>query len=134
MKNNCSTDHCGDNKGYCFSKCFKIAVKIISGIAALGVLVMLLWNWLVPNLFIGAREIGYLQALGILVLSKILFGGIKCGGHGKRAKRQEAWEQLSPEEREQLKEQFKSRWSHWCSGTKKDDSKNAGKDGTPPAA
>lgn len=40
--------------------------------------IMLLWNWLMPLLF-GLTVVTFWQALGILVLSKILFGG---GGHG----------------------------------------------------
>jgi hypothetical protein len=42
---------------------------------ALGSLVvMLLWNSLFPEIF-GFKPIDYLQAAGLLVLSKILFGG-----------------------------------------------------------
>jgi hypothetical protein len=37
--------------------------------------VMLLWNWLVPELFSGP-VLGYWQTLGILILSKILFAGL----------------------------------------------------------
>ena len=40
---------------------------------------MLLWNWLLPTVFIGAQSIGYWPALGILLLSKILFGGFRRG-------------------------------------------------------
>lgn len=41
---------------------------------ALGsLLVMLLWNSLMPVIF-GIKEINYLQAAGLLILSKILFG------------------------------------------------------------
>lgn len=127
MKTNCSS---GPSR--CIAKCFKIAVKVAAGIAALGVVVMWLWNWLMPALFTGAHEVGYLQALGILVLSKILFGGIRGCGHRRKAKRRRHWEQMSPEERAQLKEQFTSRWGHWCGATKKDDS--PGKDAPPPAA
>jgi hypothetical protein len=38
--------------------------------------VMSLWNWLMPALF-GWRLVSYWQAVGILVLSKILFGGFR---------------------------------------------------------
>jgi len=44
-----------------------------------GVLVMQLWNWLLPPLF-GLRVITFWQAFGILVLCRILFGGL--GRHG----------------------------------------------------
>jgi hypothetical protein len=63
---------------------------VIVGIAGLGYLVMLLWNWLLPTLFVGVREIDYMQALGVLVLSKILFGGLR--GHGCHGR----WHKMSP--------------------------------------
>ena len=40
-------------------------------------MVRLLWNWLLPSLF-GWRLITFWQALGILVLCRILFGGLGC--------------------------------------------------------
>ncbi len=44
----------------------------------------LLWNWLMPELF-GLTAISYWQALGILVLAKLIFGmGGGCGGRGGR--------------------------------------------------
>jgi hypothetical protein len=45
------------------------------------VIVMLLWNWLVPVIF-GLKTIDFWQALGLLVLAKILFGGL--GFHHRR--------------------------------------------------
>lgn len=69
----------------CKSGCWKIGVLVVVGIAALAWVVMALWNWLVPSLFVGMHEIGYMQALGLLVLSKILFGSLHghCGWHGR---------------------------------------------------
>ncbi len=37
-----------------------------------GLLVMLLWNWLMPDIF-GLRRIDYWQAWGLVLLSHILF-------------------------------------------------------------
>lgn len=51
---------------------------VAAGIALLALftyVVMLLWNWLVPELFNGPL-LNYWQTLGILVLSKILFTGL----------------------------------------------------------
>jgi hypothetical protein len=45
-------------------------------IAVFSAVVMALWNWLVPSLF-GGHTINYLQALGILILSQILFSGFR---------------------------------------------------------
>jgi hypothetical protein len=85
---------------------FAMALTVICGVAALGGLVMLLWNWLMPTLFSGVGIVDYWQALGLLLLSKILFGGGRghWGGHHQR------WDGMSAEEREQLKRHFKNRW------------------------
>jgi hypothetical protein len=69
-------------------------------------LVMSLWNWLMPALF-GSHPISFWQAAGILILSKILFGGFR-GGPGRhiswRHRMMERWEQMTPEEREKLRQ------------------------------
>ena len=64
----------------CKPKCLKFALQVIAGVAGFSWVVMYLWNWLLPTLITGVKEIGYVQALGVLVLSKILFGGLR--GHG----------------------------------------------------
>jgi len=94
----------------CKARCGKFVFLAILGVAALGGVVMGLWNWLVPALFAGGREIGYLQALGLLLLSRILFGGLRGHGrwHGRR------WEQMTPEERQRLESGMRS----WCRGRK----------------
>ena len=70
-----------------------------------GFLVMWLWNWLMPALF-GLHAISYWQALGLLVLSKILFGGFH-GRHGFkgdwRGRLIRRWEDMTPEEREKFR-------------------------------
>ena len=48
--------------------------RSILAMAIFGFVVMSLWNWLMPTLF-GGHTIGYWQAWGIIILSKILFGG-----------------------------------------------------------
>ncbi len=93
----------------CKPKCWKIVVLVLVGIAALGWVVMSLWNWLMPELFFGVREISYIQAMGVLLLSKILFGGFR--GHGCHERwHQHRWEKMTPEEREK----FKSGMSGCC--------------------
>jgi hypothetical protein len=66
---------------------------------------MWLWNWLMPVLF-GLHAINFWQALGIVVLSKILFGSFR-GGHGFkgdwRARLIRRWEDMTPEERERFR-------------------------------
>ena len=56
-----------------------------------GIVVQWLWNWLMPDIF-GLRELGFWEALGLLALSRILFGGFgRGGGGGPRKERHEWW-------------------------------------------
>ena len=58
-----------------------IFVLVVMGIS---LLVNLLWNWLMPEIF-GLTKLSYLQSLGILVLSKILFGSIGSDNDQKKS-------------------------------------------------
>ena len=83
-------------------------------IAVFSFVVMSLWDWLMPALF-GWRLITYWQAMGILILSKILFGGFR-GRPGPppwhwRRRMMERWEQMTPEEREKFRQGLESPWS-----------------------
>ena len=78
-------------------------------------IVMSLWNCLLPDI-LGVKSITYWQAMGILVLSKILFGGF----HGKFGRGMQdmkekhlkhKMEGMSAEE----KEKFKEVWKQKCS-------------------
>ena len=70
------------------------------------------WNELVPPLFHGP-VIGYWQAFALLVLCRILFGGLRgwrgSHGHWRRHMWRERWESLTPEERARLRERFMER-------------------------
>lgn len=82
-------------------------------VAIIGEIVMHLWNWLLPPLF-GWREIGFWQALGLLVLCRILFGGFgHHGGHSRKRRMMERWEQMTPEEREKFRQGMRNRCSPW---------------------
>jgi hypothetical protein len=75
-----------------------------------GEVVMHLWNWLLPSLF-GWRPVTFWQALGLLVLCRILFGGF--GGHGpdrspSRRNSNKCWERMTPEEREKLSQDVRA--------------------------
>jgi hypothetical protein len=82
------------------------AVAGIGLLALCGWVVMLLWNWLVPEIF-GFKALNYWQAWGLLALCTILFKGFGSGGSGggsdrKRKKhlRRYIREGAAPEERE----------------------------------
>jgi hypothetical protein len=86
-----------------------VAIAVVA-IAVLGAVVMALWNWLAPSLF-SAPQIGFWQALGLLLLAKILFGGWRGGGRGYwRARMMDRWERMSDEEREK----FRAGLRHRC--------------------
>ncbi len=77
-----------------------------------GEVVRQLWNWLLPPLF-GWRQITFWQALGILVLCRILFGGLgRHGCHGSNFRRRmaERWEHMTPEERERFRHGMRGRF------------------------
>ena len=56
-----------------WNRSLKIVMFVVVALAASSLAVMVLWNWLVPTVF-GLPMIRFWQALGLLVLSKILFG------------------------------------------------------------
>jgi hypothetical protein len=86
---------------------------IILFIVAKAAAVMLLWNALVPDLFHGPSLL-YPQALGLMVLAKLLvgFGGFGCHhrrGHWGHGGRHAFWSKLSDEEREKFKAKLRER-------------------------
>jgi len=75
-------------------------------LAVFSFVVMSLWNWLMPALF-GWHLLTFWQALGLLILCKILFGGFRGGPHRHwnwRRRMMERWEQMTPEEREKFRQ------------------------------
>ena len=113
------------NKGYYFFKCIGFAILVALAALAFGWILMLLWNWLVPALFHGP-VINFWQAIGILILSKMLFGG--CGFRGKggrccgsgyskhgywRNKFSEKMANMTPEEREKFKQEYANKCGSW---------------------
>lgn len=91
----------------------KMIVFVLVVSAVIGYVVMLLWNWLMPDIF-NLPKINYWQAIGLLLLSKIFFHGKKehdwAKYKSKAPKTDAMGKQLAPEERERLKEVFKKRW------------------------
>ena len=88
----------------------------IGGIFLFTWLVMLLWNAVLPAVT-GVKAITFFQSMGILVLSKILFGFNSGWGGGYNRRKQQMEEKLqhmTPEEREQFKAEWKNRCgSRW---------------------
>lgn len=96
-------------KRYWMFRAGKFLVWAVAAFAAFGLAVMGLWNWLMPALF-GAPEIGFFQAVALLILSRILLGGFRGpwgGGMHWRHRMKERWEGMTPEEREKFRSGFR---------------------------
>lgn len=84
-------------------------------VAAIGYFTMWLWNSLIPELFHGPA-LSYWQAVGLLVLSRIFFGGFRGGRPGGWSRHREAWrrkiagrlEAMSPEEQEKFRQKMRT--------------------------
>ncbi|MFD2572869.1 hypothetical protein ACFSUS_19665 [Spirosoma soli] len=97
-------------------------------VGLIGYVVMTLWNALLPAI-VGVSTITFWQAIGLLVLSRILFGGFGWRGgygYGRRGfgpgraewkqKMAERWQKMTPEQREQMKAQWRNRCGGWGRG------------------
>lgn len=101
---------------------FLIPVFVIAGLTLLGFVVMLLWNGVLVDV-LSVKTITFWQALGILVLSKILFSGF--GPRGRRpfgppwrrramiGRMRARWAEMSPEERETMRDEMRRRFGDW---------------------
>lgn len=100
-------------KKYWILKGLKIMFFVSIGVFLFGYIAMRLWNGLVPDLFNGPI-INWCQAVGLLILSKIFFGGFggrgwggnkKCGAGNShwRERFEEKMSKMTPEERENFK-------------------------------
>ena len=101
-------------KSYRVWRGIKIFVMFVAACVVFGFVVMHLWNWLMPALF-GLRVITFAQALGLLVLSKLLLGGFHrhAGGrHGWKRHMEERFATMTPEERERFRAGMRGR--HGC--------------------
>jgi hypothetical protein len=105
-------------KRFLFKKGLMMAICFIAAFLVFSAIVMTLWNAILPAV-LGVKTITFVQALGILALSKILFGGFgnrggwkRGGGSDWKNKMKEKFGQMSPEEREK----FKAEWKNRCSG------------------
>lgn len=94
----------------------KIIVGIVLLIAFVGWLVQFLWNHLMTDIF-NLPVISIWQAYGLLLLSKILFGG---GGTFKNKWKSSCsenmrfkLESMSPEEKERCRQQWEKRCGKW---------------------
>lgn len=104
-------------------KHFLMVPLILIAIVAFSYLTMVLWNTLLPVIF-HLPVITFWQAAGLLVLSRLLFGGPGHHGYGHHRHWgnpfRDKWETMTPEEREEfLKRRHDNRPSWGCCSTDK---------------
>jgi len=101
----------------------KILKGIVIGALAITLfsyVVMFLWNHVLVAVT-GVLAVDFWQAMGILVLSKILFGGFR-GGNGFRGRgpwnpeMKEKWASMTEEERKNFKQEWRNRCKSWGRG------------------
>ena len=102
------------------SKFLKIGFFILAALAIFPLIVMLLWNAVMPDVF-GLGTINFWQALGLLILGKILFSsfgfgrGHHRGHHHWKSRWHNKWEKMTPEEQKV----FYEKYGYWCGWRKK---------------
>ena len=94
-----------------------IPFAIAAFVLLLGWVVMLLWNAILPEI-LGVKMLNYWQAVGLLVLCRILFGSFgggrrwRNGGRFDDSPRRhfgQNWMQMSDEERREMREAWRER-------------------------
>ncbi len=97
-------------RGLWLARIFQFLLVLIV-VAGFGQAVLHLWNWLVPAIF-GLPAITFWQAVGLMALSWILFGGLR-GGRGFRRGWNDTWRgrwgRMTPEQRERFRRGFEHR-------------------------
>lgn len=111
----------------------RLARPLIIGVAivvVLSLVVMSLWNALLPAIF-GVKSIAFWQALGLLALCRILFGGLgfhrgMFGMAQARRRMHERWMTMTPEQREEFAQRFGRHGHHGrCGWQPTDDNTSA---------
>lgn len=96
---------------------YLIPFAVIGFLALFTFAVYALWNGVLAEV-LAVKTITFWQALGLLVLAKILFGGFpgrcgRCGPPWRRQMMSEHWAKLSPEEREKMRNEVRRRFGDW---------------------
>jgi hypothetical protein len=96
-----------------FKWAFAAVIIIPVLILSVAWIVMFLWNAILPQV-IHVQPVNFLQALGILVLSRILIGGFRFSSHPWHrhpSAMREKWMNLTEEEKARFREEWKKRCS-----------------------
>jgi hypothetical protein len=99
-------------------KRFFIPVFVLLALFAVTFAVYWLWNNVLVAV-VAVKPVTYWQAMGLLILSRIMLGGFKFGGPpnrppmgGRNDHWREKWGKMSDEERAAIK----NKWRHWGKG------------------
>jgi hypothetical protein len=88
---------------------FMFPLIALAFILAAGGAVMLLWNAVVPSVISAAGILTYGQAVGLLLLCRILFGGFRGGGYRGGPPWRQKMKGMSEEEREKFRQEWRER-------------------------
>jgi hypothetical protein len=97
---------------------FLIPLFMLALVAVLGLAVYGLWNGVLAQV-VGVKPVTYWQALGILILARILFGGFPrrpggpFGAPWGRRMMWKRWQSLTPEQRAKMREEMRQRFGDW---------------------
>jgi len=95
-------------KGLRIVRILKFAAIGISAAAVAGFVVMSPWNWVIPPV-VGWHAISFVQAITLLVPCRLLFGTLRRRGGQWRRGMHRHWANLTPEERERLRDNLRHR-------------------------
>lgn len=101
-------------KKFWIKKIIGFTLLVVLCVAVVGYVVMQLWNQVLAAV-VPVSVVSYWQALGLLLLSKILFGGFHGGGRkaGWKKEMQEKWHTMTPEERDRIKQEWREKCRIW---------------------
>lgn len=109
-------NHPSNHKKSWIMKGFFAACMIAAGVLLFGGVVMLLWNAILPKVA-NVSPLNFWQAVGLLALSRILFGGFRFGrpgGGGPAFNRRKQWREKWMNMSEEEKAEFKAKWRERC--------------------
>ena len=92
---------------------FMFLFFVAAAVFVLGAIVMFLWNAILPSL-LNVNNITYWQAVGLVILCKILFSGFRPGRNNGgppfgRSHLKDKWASMTEEEKIKFKEEWKKR-------------------------
>ena len=105
---------------FTLKKVLSIILVFIAIATALSAVVMLLWNAILPDV-VGVKPLTFWKALGLLVLAKILFGGVGRIFGGKYSSKKKQWRNKWMNMNQEERREAKLRWKAYCKKRKNTD-------------